>query len=412
MKSFIKALGAFCFIVGTAAIAVAEKLPIPLGSTSVAFRVALENDDGTPATGLTNASSGLIISTIANNEATATAYTVAASKVETISTLGTYAAPTATKARFKEVDATNHPGIYEIQLADARLAVTNATSLIVTVTGVSGVRPTHAEFHQGTYNANVTKWSGTTVPSTYDGTLSSEETGNVYDLGTSGIDADDQFTNGYRLAFYTTAGLPIASSCITASVAASDRVTVRDDMDALTAPGDNYRILEDGGCVAYLAGTQTANITGNITGNLSGSVGSVTGNVGGNVVGTVASVVTKTGYSIAGTKTTLDALNDISTANVLTQCASALTTYDPPTNTEMVAAFTEIKGGSWSSSTDTLRQIALGGGGGGGGSCDEAAVAEAVWAAIVGDNDDVVGSFGEQLTTALNTNLTCTATRE
>lgn len=43
-------------------------------------------------------------------------------------------------------------------------------------------------------------------------------------------------------------------------------------------------------------------------------------------------------------------------AEVQSECADALTAYDPPTNTEMVAAFTEIKGATWST-TDTLENI-------------------------------------------------------
>jgi hypothetical protein len=102
------------------------------------FRVCLyKAADGTPLTGLTFESTGLIVSTIADVEATATAYPRVTDKIETITTLGTYAAPTATKCRFKEVDATNHPGLYEIQLADARLSVASAKSLLVTLSGYS-----------------------------------------------------------------------------------------------------------------------------------------------------------------------------------------------------------------------------------------------------------------------------------
>ena len=46
------------------------------------------------------------------------------------------AAPTATKCRFKEVDATNHPGVYEFQFADARFAVSNAKRLVISASGV------------------------------------------------------------------------------------------------------------------------------------------------------------------------------------------------------------------------------------------------------------------------------------
>lgn len=107
---------------------------------SVILRVKILDSSvstGAGKTGLTSASSGLIISTIADNEATATAYTAAGSTIEGITTLGTYAAPTATKCRFKEVDSTNHPGVYEIQLADARFAVASAKSLLVTITGAT-----------------------------------------------------------------------------------------------------------------------------------------------------------------------------------------------------------------------------------------------------------------------------------
>jgi len=111
-----------------------------LGQGSIILRVKILDSSvatGAGKTGLTSASSGLIISTIANNEATATAYTVAAGNVETITTLGTYAAPTASKCRFKEVDATNHKGVYEIHIADARYAVSSAKSLLVSISGAT-----------------------------------------------------------------------------------------------------------------------------------------------------------------------------------------------------------------------------------------------------------------------------------
>jgi len=115
------------------------------GQTSVILRVKLLDSSVTTGAGLTGllySSTGLIISTIADLEATATAYTVAGSTIEDITTLGTYAAPTATKCRFKEVDATNHPGLYEIQLADARFAVSSAKSLIVSLSGATNLAQT------------------------------------------------------------------------------------------------------------------------------------------------------------------------------------------------------------------------------------------------------------------------------
>jgi hypothetical protein len=116
--------------------------PVKNGQTSVVLRLKLLDSSSTTGaglTGLSNASSGLIISTIADNESSATAYTVAGSTVETITTLGTYAAPTATKCRFKEVDSTNHKGVYELQFADARFAVSSAKSLLISVLGATNL---------------------------------------------------------------------------------------------------------------------------------------------------------------------------------------------------------------------------------------------------------------------------------
>ena len=109
---------------------------------SVIVRVKILNSSvstGAGLTGLDNTSSGLIIGTIADNEASTTTYTVAASNVETIATLGTYAAPTASKCRFKEVDATNHPGVYELQFADARFAIASSLSLLISVSGATNL---------------------------------------------------------------------------------------------------------------------------------------------------------------------------------------------------------------------------------------------------------------------------------
>lgn len=123
------------------------KVTIDRGTISNILRVFLQDTEsatGAGKTGLTEASSGLIISTIANNESSATTYTSAASNVETITTLGTYAAPTAGKVRFKQVDATNFPGVYEIQIADARFAVASSKSLLVSIQA-TGIAPVLAE---------------------------------------------------------------------------------------------------------------------------------------------------------------------------------------------------------------------------------------------------------------------------
>lgn len=117
---------------------------IKFDNNSNIHRVFIQDSSSTVGAGLaglTSASTGMIISTIANNEATATVYTVAASNVETITTLGTYAAPTASKCRFKEVDATNMPGVYELQFADARYSVASSNQLQVMISGATNAAP-------------------------------------------------------------------------------------------------------------------------------------------------------------------------------------------------------------------------------------------------------------------------------
>lgn len=74
--------------------------------------------------------------------------------------------------------------------------------------------------------------------------------------------------------------------------------------------------LRAGHVIAGSFGEGVASVQGNVT----GSVGSVTGAVGSVTAGvTVATNSDKTGYSISGTKTTLDALNDFDPTAALTE---------------------------------------------------------------------------------------------
>ena len=115
------------------------------GQGSIVVRVKFLNSSvatGAGLAGLTFNSASLIIGAIADNEAATVAYTQAGGTIEDITTLGTYQAPTATKCRFKEVDSTNHKGVYEIQIADARYAVSGAKSLIISFAGATNMAET------------------------------------------------------------------------------------------------------------------------------------------------------------------------------------------------------------------------------------------------------------------------------
>ena len=153
------------------------------GVTSVMLRVKIldsASTTGAGKTGLTSASAGLIVSTIANNEATPTVYAQASSNIETITTLGTYAAPTASKCRFKEVDATNHPGIYEVQIADARFAVANARVILITVSGASGMVAVDSEVQLVSYDPyDAVRLGLTAMPNAAAGANGGLPTGNA-----------------------------------------------------------------------------------------------------------------------------------------------------------------------------------------------------------------------------------------
>lgn len=141
------------------------------GAASNVERVFLFKDsgaaagtEGDPITGLAFNSSGLNISTIANNEAAPNTDTSAAtSSIETIATLGTYAAPTAGFVRFREVDATDTPGLYEIQWEDARYAVSNAIWLDISISGVADLAPYHGRIYLKALPADAVAISGDTV---------------------------------------------------------------------------------------------------------------------------------------------------------------------------------------------------------------------------------------------------------
>jgi len=129
------------------------------------FRVFIQDTTsavGAGLTGLTFSTSGLSIHTIADNEASVTSYTAAGSTIETITTLGTFAAPTATKCRFKEIDSTNLPGWYEIQVADARWAVSGARAVQVRI-AVTGGFCAPVEIQLALFDVNDTVRGGMTA---------------------------------------------------------------------------------------------------------------------------------------------------------------------------------------------------------------------------------------------------------
>jgi hypothetical protein len=112
------------------------------GQSGVILRVKIldaMSTSGGGLVGLTHSTTGLAISTIADNESSPVSYTSAGGTIETVTTLGVYQAPTSGRCRFREVSSTLHRGIYELHLSDARFAVSGARSLLISISGGANV---------------------------------------------------------------------------------------------------------------------------------------------------------------------------------------------------------------------------------------------------------------------------------
>jgi hypothetical protein len=313
------------------------------GQTSVVLRVKILNSSvstGAGLTGLTNSSSGLIISTIADNESSATTYTAGGSTIDTIATLGTFATPTASHCRFKEVDSTNHKGVYEIQLDNTRYAVSSAKSLLVSISGATNAAETDCVIPL----LDTDPYDGAAGGmSRVDAAISSRMATftlptNFSSLSITGGGAVTAGTVSDKTGYSLTQSFPSNFSSLAITVGGAVTAGTVSDKTGYS-----------------LSSSQTFNVTGNITGNLTGSVGSVTGavgsvtgNVGGNVVGSVASVTAgvtvstnndKTGYSLAANQ------HVIVDSGTVTTVSGQLTAYSSGTGIFSVAALANAPSG-------------------------------------------------------------------
>lgn len=112
------------------------------GSNVLRFvlRHALTNEG---LTDLTFASAGLRISTIADVEGSPTDYTAAGGTIESISAVGTFAAPSPSSCRFKQVNKVSQPGLYELQLDNGRYSAHPSRMLSICISGAENLKPTY-----------------------------------------------------------------------------------------------------------------------------------------------------------------------------------------------------------------------------------------------------------------------------
>ena len=230
------------------------KLALRNGVTSVTLRVLILDSSSTTGagkTGLTSSSSGLIVSTIADNEATATTYTQGSSNIEGITTLGTFAAPSSNKCRFKEVDATNLPGLYEIQIADARWAVSGAKSVIVGVHGATNAAPVFSEIQLDSAPVDLREIAGNTAgPANLLSLANVVKTGAVVGDGANTATAfktdltelAGDYYVGNVLAFVSGTNNEVQARRISAYDGSTRFVTVSQAFDTTPTAGDSFII--------------------------------------------------------------------------------------------------------------------------------------------------------------------------
>jgi hypothetical protein len=109
-------------------------------STSVILELMIyRSDTGQGMTGLTNSSSGLSIAHSYDNNAGVVDTSAATSSVETVAALYTYATPTAGFVRFREVDATNKPGAYQLMFENSVFAQASSKDLFINISGVTNM---------------------------------------------------------------------------------------------------------------------------------------------------------------------------------------------------------------------------------------------------------------------------------
>lgn len=232
------------------------KLSILAGSTSQSVNIFIQDSSVTTGAGLT----GLVF-----NTGSLTAYYTFAgtNATATTITLATLAAVNSaySSGGFKEIDATNMPGVYRLDIPNAALAISKGRSVVIILKGAANMAPCLLEIELTAVDNQLTSYG-----------LTLAKTTNI--TGFNDISAAGAATGVWQ---DTTAGDFTVPGSIGKSLFTSGN-----------SPGAAGGLFIAG---TNAATTVTTALTTTFTGNLTGSVGSVTGNVGGNVTGSVGSVV-------------------------------------------------------------------------------------------------------------------------
>jgi len=223
---------------------------------------------------------------LAYNTSSLTAYYTRNGGSPTAITLATLAAANSawSSGGFKELDATNKPGWYRLDLPDAAVA-TGADSVGLCIRGATGMVQVDIEIQLEAIDAQDTVRAGlTALPN-----AAAEAAGGLYTRG-SGAGQITQPSNGLisvnatQLAAQTitaAAGVTFPTSVASPTNITAGTITTVTNLTNAPTAGDFTATMKTSIGTA-VAASAVASVTG--------AVGSVTGNVGGNVTGSVGSV--------------------------------------------------------------------------------------------------------------------------
>lgn len=338
------------------------KIDILAGATSVSVNVFIRDSSSTTGGGLT----GLVF-----NTASLTAYYALPRAAAVQITLATLAAVTSvySSGGFKEIDATNMPGWYRLDIPDAALA--SGRFVDIHLKGATNMAPTPVEIAlTGWNNQDAVRGGLTALPnanaaangglpilganafaiSFTAGLTISSASGDALTLSSSGGNgngvtvAGNGSGQGIKLTPGATGhGLYVLGGATSGSAARFEAVITPAQGIHVLGSGTGAGIQVDGGAtgdgIKSTAGSGAvdlrANITGNITGNLSGSVGSVVATVAANLTQILGTALTETAgqlagafkkfFNIAAPASTMDALTLVATATTVTNRVTANT---------------------------------------------------------------------------------------
>lgn len=270
-----------------------------VASVSNVFEVFLQNSASTTGAGLT----GLVF-----NSASLTAYykrddgtAAVAITLANITTFGTFA-----NNGFREIDATNMPGLYEFDPPNAAFN-SGAKAVVFMLKGATNLAPGLLEIAlKAVDTQNATTMGLSALPN-----AAANASGGLFTRGT-GAGQINQQTNGQidvnLEKWINTAPLALSSQQVQAVVPAA---TVIATVTGNIGGNVNGSVLGNlagnvnGSVLGNIAGNVNGNVLGtvaNVAGNVNGSVlGNLAGNVNGNVLGTVANVAGNVNGNVLGT---------------------------------------------------------------------------------------------------------------